>query len=134
MGADREVAIVFFDGECNLCNSFVNFIIDRDPGNAFQFASLQSSFAQRELGNVSLQLGISTVVLKKKSTLYYKSDAALEILRGLSGAWPAFYIFKIVPRFIRNGVYDYIAARRYRWFGKTECRIPTPDLKARFLD
>lgn len=134
MGSDSEVAIVFFDGECNLCNSFVNFVIDRDPRNAFRFASLQSSFAKKELGNVSVESGLNTVILKKNSVLFFKSDAALEILRMLSGAWPVFYIFKIVPKFIRDLIYDFVAARRYRWFGKNECRIPTPELKARFLD
>lgn len=133
MGTDREVGIIFFDGECNLCNGFVNFVIDHDKKNLFQFSSLQSSFAKQALGNISEESGLSTVIFKSKDSLYFKSDAALEISKSLSGLWPVFYIFKIVPKFVRDFMYDFIASHRYRWFGKTSCRIPTPDLKAKFL-
>lgn len=134
MGADREVAIIFFDGECNLCNSSVNFIIQRDSKKKFNFASLQSDSAKNLLSTVLLEeKNLSTIILKKSEVLFFKSDAALEISKSLNGLWPIFYLFKIVPKFIRDLVYDYIASHRYRWFGKTTCMIPTPDLKARFL-
>ncbi len=78
---------------------------------------------------------LNTIFLIKGGKIFKKSDAALEIARGLNGLWPAFYIFKIVPSFIRNAVYDLIAKNRYRWFGKQDaCMIPTPELKARFLN
>ncbi len=134
MGANHEVAIIFFDGECNLCNSSVNFIIMRDPENSFQFASMQSDFAKKALGNILFDKGISTIILKKEGSLFFKSDAALEISRRLSGGWSLFYFFKIVPKFIRDFIYDFVASHRYRWFGKTSCHIPTPELKARFLE
>jgi predicted DCC family thiol-disulfide oxidoreductase YuxK len=134
MGTDREVGIVFFDGECNLCNASVNFIIQRDRRNYFCFSSLQSDFASQAIGKIIVDKGLSTIILKKGNTLYVKSDAALEISRKLSGLWPAFYFFKIVPKFIRDFIYDFVAARRYRWFGKTSCLIPTPEWRARFLE
>jgi predicted DCC family thiol-disulfide oxidoreductase YuxK len=134
MGADREVAIVFFDGECNLCNTFVNFIIKRDRKVHFNFASLQSSFASKFLGDNLVEKGMNTVVLRKNSSLFFKSDAALEIAKNLSGLWPTFYILKIVPKFIRDFIYDWIAANRYRWFGKTSCLVPSEELKARFIE
>lgn len=134
MGADHPISIIFFDGECNLCNSSVNFIIRHDRRNIFQFSSLQSDFAKSALGNILFNTGISTIILKKGDALFFKSDAALEISRSLSGGWPAFYFFKIVPKFIRDFIYDFVASHRYRWFGKTSCLIPTAELKARFLE
>ena len=78
---------------------------------------------------------LSSVLLIKDERLYQKSNAALEIAKQLSGLWPVLYIFKIVPLFIRNGIYDWIASNRYRWFGKKDaCMIPTPELKARFVE
>ena len=134
MGSDREVAIVFFDGECNLCNAFVNFIIRRDPKVLFSFASLQSSFAKNVLGGIFFEKGMNTVILKKNNLLFFKSDAALEIVKNLSGLWPVFYFFKIVPKFIRDFVYDWIASNRYRWFGKTSCLVSSIELKTRFIE
>lgn len=131
---DRE--IIFFDGVCNLCNSSVNFVIDRDNKKRYSFASLQSGFAQEVL----LPLGVDgteleSIVLVKGHKVYRKSSAALEIARHLSGPWPLLYSFKIIPPFFRDLVYDFIARNRYSWFGKQDsCRIPTPDIRERFLD
>lgn len=128
--------IILFDGVCNLCNGSVLFIIKRDPEAKFSFASLQSSFGQSQLKKFNLPLGeLNTIFLIKDENFFHKSDAALEIAKGMSGLWPALYIFKIIPSFIRNFVYDLIAKNRYRWFGKQDaCMIPTPELKARFID
>ncbi len=135
MGANRKVnAIIFFDGECNLCNSFVTFVIRRDLRKEFVFSSLQSSFAKNTLKEVLTKEGVNTVILQRDGFLFYKSDAALEVLRKLSGAWPVFYSFKIVPKIIRDLIYDWIAANRHRWFGKSNCLIPSADLKARFME
>jgi predicted DCC family thiol-disulfide oxidoreductase YuxK len=131
---DRQV--VLFDGVCNLCTGSVLFVIKRDRTANFSFASLQSTYGQRQLVKFGLPIDqLNTIFLMKDEKLFKKSDAALEIARGLSGLWPVFYLFKIVPTFIRNGIYDLIAKNRYRWFGKQEaCMIPTPELKARFID
>ncbi|GAA4836252.1 thiol-disulfide oxidoreductase DCC family protein [Algivirga pacifica] len=127
--------VILFDGVCNLCNGTVNFIIDRDPKGKFQFASLQSEEGEKVLQqNGIAEVSLDSVVLLKNGQLYKKSTAALHIARELKGAWPLFYGFIIVPRFIRDGVYNWIAKNRYKWFGKSDaCRIPTPELKERFL-
>ena len=108
--------ILLFDGVCNLCNGAVQFIIERDEDGFFRFASLQSDAAKKLLEQYpEAPEDISTIVLLEKGRLYTKSDAALRAARYLSGAWPALYGFVIVPRPIRNTVYDWIARNRYRW-------------------
>ena len=126
---------VLFDGVCNFCNASINFIIDRDKKGIFKFAALQSEIGQEILRKYSLkQDTFDSIILEKEGEIYQKSDAALEIARNMDGLWKIFYIFKIIPSFLRNLVYDLIARNRYRIFGRTDaCRIPTPELKARFL-
>jgi predicted DCC family thiol-disulfide oxidoreductase YuxK len=128
--------VVLFDGECNLCSGAVQFILKRDPAGKFRFASLQSDTGRQLLSKRDLDVqGLQTIVLIKGENCFTKSDAALEIARNLSGLWPVLYAFKILPRFIRNPVYDWIARNRYRWFGKREtCWLPSDKWKARFLD
>lgn len=136
MGTSGKIKkdLIFFDGVCNLCNGAVNFIIDRDPKHKFQFASLQSAKAKELLPAEAFDTD-SIVLLTKEDRLLTKSSAALEIARNLSGLWPLFYIFIILPAFVRDAVYDLIAKNRYKWFGKQDsCRMPTPDLKERFLE
>lgn len=129
-------AIVLFDGVCNLCHHSVNFIIDKDPAKYFHFASLQSELGQALLKKHGLDPKyLDSVVLVENGKAYTDSCAVLHISKNLKGLWSWGQIFLIVPRFLRNGVYHYIARNRYKWFGKEEqCRLPTPDLKARFLD
>ncbi|XDD52012.1 thiol-disulfide oxidoreductase DCC family protein [Leptospira sp. WS92.C1] len=132
----KETSIVFFDGVCNLCNSTVLFFIDRNPKNNLRFASLQSGAAQALLGKkIGLGEFPSSVLLLENGILYQKSDAVLNISKYLSFPWNIFFLFRLVPRFLRDIVYDWIAKNRYRWFGKLEvCRIPSPNLKSRFLE
>lgn len=129
-------AIILFDGHCNLCNGSVQFIIKRDSSGTFKFASLQSPIGQHHLLKLGLPVEqLYSIVLIKDGILFQKSNAALEIAKNLDGLWPVLYIFKIIPRFIRDWVYDIIAKNRYSWFGKKDvCMIPTPALKSRFLD
>ena len=124
--------IVLFDGVCNLCNGAVQFIIARDKHQQFRFASLQSGFGQQ----YQQQVGeIDSILLVEKGKVYYKSTAALRIARKLDGLWPVLFVFIVIPPFVRDFIYDIIARNRYRWFGKKEsCWLPTPDLKALFLD
>lgn len=132
MSASKKV--ILFDGVCNLCNGAVQFIIKRDSKKFFFFASLQSSYGQQLLRERMLGQTLETIILLKDHQTLQKSDAALEIARHLSGAWPALYVFKLVPRFIRDGVYQWIARNRYRFFGKRDaCMVPTAELKSRFL-
>lgn len=128
--------IIFFDGVCNLCSGAVQFIIARDPHARFRFSSLQSDFAATALAKAGMVPGqLFSILLLKDGQIFQKGDAALEIARHLGGAWPLLYGFRVVPRVIRDGVYDWIARNRYRWFGKKEaCWLPTPALRARFID
>jgi predicted DCC family thiol-disulfide oxidoreductase YuxK len=126
---------ILFDGVCNFCNASINFIIDRDKKGIFKFAALQSEIGQDLLKKYSLEQDtFDSIILEKEGKIYQKSDAALEIARNIDGLWKIFYIFKIIPLFLRNPIYDLIAKNRYRIFGRTDaCRIPTAELKARFL-
>jgi len=129
--------VILFDGVCNLCNSAVNKIIVHDKKNSFLFTSLQSETGQhicRELGIDTKK--IDSMILYESSLAYFiKSTAALKIMNELSGLWSLTKILWILPEDFRNWVYDIIAKNRYKWFGKKEdCRIPNPELKAKFLE
>ena len=126
--------IVLFDDICSLCNASVQFIIVRDPHAVFRFASLQSETgaALREKFGVP---EVYSLVLLEDGRYYMKSSAALRICRRLAGVWKLFYIFWLVPKPLRDYVYDFVAKHRYEWFGKRDhCLMPTPDIRARFLD
>lgn len=126
--------IILFDGVCNLCNTSIHFIIDRDPKAKFVFAPLQSSLGQQLVAQAGLPTTIDTIVFFKNGKVYTRSTAALEIAGMLTGFWFLLRVGYIIPRCIRDGVYNWIARHRYKWFGQTEaCRIPTPALKSRFL-
>jgi predicted DCC family thiol-disulfide oxidoreductase YuxK len=131
----QDHAVVLFDGVCNLCNASVNFIIDHDPSGYFKLAALQSQEAVPLLQQYDVPADyLGSVLLIEEGTVYRNSDAALRIARRLDGAWPLLYGFIAVPRPIRDAVYRIIAANRYRWFGKRDtCRLPTPELRQRFL-
>ncbi|WP_026461853.1 thiol-disulfide oxidoreductase DCC family protein [Adhaeribacter aquaticus] len=131
----EDESIILFDGVCNLCNGFVQFVIERDAANRFKFASLQSDVAQSYLMQLPPAVrSIESIVLIQNGRYYQQSAAALRILRGLTGGWPLLYAFMILPAFLRDGVYRLVAKNRYRWFGQqASCMLPTPELKARFL-
>jgi predicted DCC family thiol-disulfide oxidoreductase YuxK len=126
---------LLFDGVCNLCNASVNFVINHDKGQCFQFAALQSETGKALLKSYGLSAEKSdSVVLLKEGKAFQKSDAALEIAWQLGGIWKLLAVFKVLPRPLRDLGYDLIARNRYRFFGRTEaCRMPTPELNARFL-
>ncbi|MCJ0743918.1 thiol-disulfide oxidoreductase DCC family protein [Pedobacter montanisoli] len=127
--------VVFFDGECNLCNRSVQFIIKRDRKDCFSFASLQGETAKGMLADLGLSNGTNqSIILWENGRLYRQSDAALRIVKRLNGFWSLLYGFIIIPAFIRNPIYNYIARNRYKWFGKADhCLIPAPELKHKFL-
>ncbi len=128
-------SVVLFDGVCNLCNSAVNFLLDIDQHQRLHFASLQSTFGQAVLAGQGMdQRDLDTFVFLVNNQVFTRSRAALEVLRAVGGVWQLAYCLIIVPPFIRDGIYKWVAKNRYRWFGKQEtCRLPTPLLKARFL-
>ena len=135
MKNEQSHSIILFDGVCNLCNSSINFVIKRDKDNQFKFATLQEETGQLLLKRYSIDtLDTDSIILIENGKAYAKSTAALRVARKLSSAWPLMYGFLIIPAFIRNWVYDYIAKNRYKWYGKQDsCMIPTPELKSKFL-
>jgi len=129
--------VVLFDGVCNLCNGAVNFIIKRDKNDMFRYASLQSEIGQALAKEVGVDASkLDTILLIEPAVAYYhKSTAALQIARQLSGGYSLLSIFLIFPKFLRDWIYDIIAKNRYKWFGKKEsCAVPSPRLKALFVD
>ena len=126
-------SIIFFDGICNLCNRSVKLIIKNDSRKKFLFSSLQSNFAQRKLNHENIKY-LTSIILLDDGRLYFKSDAALKIAKELRPLFRLLYILILVPRPIRDFVYDIIAKNRYKWFGKqSNCMIPNEEIKDIFL-
>ena len=124
-----------FDGVCNLCNGFVQFVLKIDTHKIFLFSSLQSDFGQNVLKrNLLSSTELTSVILLDKHKIYKKSEAVLQLFRLLGGFWSVLYLLIIIPSPIRDWVYTKIAQNRYSWFGKKEsCWLPTPELKSRFI-
>ncbi|CAN5260811.1 thiol-disulfide oxidoreductase DCC family protein [soil metagenome] len=136
MTLQTEHPVILFDGVCNLCSSSVQFIIKHDRKKQFRFASLQGIFGQKVLKHFDLPANeLNSFILLEDGKLYTSSGGALRVTKKLNGLFPLLYGFIIVPPFIRNAVYSYVAHNRYKWFGKKEaCWLPSPELKALFLD
>ena len=127
--------IILFDGVCNFCNGMVNFIIARDPKAYFKFAPLQSETGQRMRLRFGVDENVDSIILIEDESAYVFSTAALRIVKGLGGLWRLLYVFIIVPTPIRDLFYRLFARNRYWLFGKKSvCMVPTPDVRARFLD
>jgi predicted DCC family thiol-disulfide oxidoreductase YuxK len=126
--------VILFDGVCNLCNSSVLFVIKHDPKKQFRFVSIQGDYGQQVLKRFQLPPdSLNSFILLKDNQIYTHSTGALKVAKQLSGPWPLLYAFIIVPPFIRNAVYQFIANNRYKWFGKKEqCMVPSPALKELF--
>lgn len=134
---EKEKKIILFDGVCNLCNGFVQFVIKHDTNDIFRFASLQSEIGQQLISKRNIDTSkIDSVILIAPGTAYYvKSDAVLQIGRHIRGYRTISKILNLIPRGLRNIVYDFTASNRYKWYGKKDqCMIPTPELKGKFLD
>lgn len=129
--------IILFDGVCNLCNGFVHFVIKREKSDVFKFAALQSDQAIELLAQYDLiSTDMKSVILidTGRNKAFTESSAVLHIFGNLKGLFPLLQLFFIIPKFIRDFVYQQIAVNRYRWFGKrNSCMIPTPELKKKFL-
>jgi predicted DCC family thiol-disulfide oxidoreductase YuxK len=129
--------IILFDGVCNYCSRWVDFIIRNDKKDYFRFATLQSEAAQRLLNKEinSSRYYSDSVIFIENGMLFFKSDAGLRILKKLGFPFSLAYSFIVIPKFIRTAVYNFIANNRYKWFGKKEiCRIPfTEEEKRKFL-
>jgi len=124
--------VVFFDGVCNLCNAFVDFVIRRN--SVFRFSSLQGKTASQSLP-AALVRDLPSVVLVSHGIVYIESTAALKVLSQLGGLWPLMAVFYLVPKMLRDSIYRWIGRHRYTWFGKREtCRLPSLEERSRFLD
>jgi predicted DCC family thiol-disulfide oxidoreductase YuxK len=128
--------IVLFDGVCKFCDDSVNFLIDRDSKERLRFAALQSATGQELLRKFGLSTGrLSTLVLVEGERCWVRSTAALRLAAYLDGWWWLCSMALFVPAFLRDHAYTILARNRYRWFGTLEsCRVPTPDVRRRFLD
>lgn len=129
--------IVLFDGVCNLCNGAVNVLLDLDKHKRLKFASLQSEYAKNLIQVQTLEekiRGIDSILFWDGQKIHIKSNAIIELCGKMGGFWKILKLSYIIPRPIRNFLYDLIAKNRYRLFGKREsCRMPTPELKERIL-
>ncbi|MCD2258960.1 thiol-disulfide oxidoreductase DCC family protein [Psychroserpens luteolus] len=132
----KHKQLILFDGVCNLCNSSIQYVIKHDKKDLFMFAPLQSSIGTQIINEFKIDTTKTDSILlySNENGLSSRSTAALKIAMHLGFPRHLLVIFYIVPAFMRNWVYDYIAKNRYKWYGKKdECMIPTPELKAKFL-
>ncbi|EMA59792.1 thiol-disulfide oxidoreductase DCC family protein [Halorubrum kocurii] len=131
-----DESIILFDGVCNLCSGFVQFVLPRDEEGKYRFASLQSDAGQALLAEHDLPSDeLESVVLIEDGESYVKSSAIIQIAAGLGGAYRLLSPFRYVPRSVRDRVYDFVADNRYRWFGKKDrCMMPSGDVESRFLE
>lgn len=127
--------VILFDGVCNFCNGAVNFVLKQDKKAVFRFAPLQSEAGQNLLKQYHLSTeDFDSFVLIENGKVYKKSAASLRVMNKFPWYWKEAQILWIVPGFLRNAIYDFIAKNRYKWFGKKEqCMVPTPEIRQRFL-
>ena len=128
-------SIILFDGVCNLCSGFMHFVYKRDRLGIFRFAWLHDESGREILDWLQLpKESFKTIILIKDGIVYSKSTSFLKIVRYLHFPWPLLSVGYIMPRSIRDRIYDWVAANRYRWFGKKDqCLMPLGDLNKRFL-
>ncbi|MFK2820359.1 DCC1-like thiol-disulfide oxidoreductase family protein [Flavobacteriaceae sp. LMIT009] len=133
---EKGKQLVIFDGVCNLCNASIIYIIKRDKNDIFRFAPLQSDIGQKIIKdyNIDTIKTDSILLYNLNKGLFSRSTAVLKVASRLSFPTNLYAVFLIIPAFIRNAIYDFIARNRYKWYGKKEsCMIPTPELKKKFL-
>lgn len=126
--------IILFDGECNFCSFWVKYVIKRDKKDVFRFTSLQSEKGKELLKQYNLQVDLSTVVLIKNNVVKTKSSAALHILKDLGGFYSLGIVLIVVPKFIRDGVYDVIAKNRKKLLKNESCIFPDATVRAKFIE
>jgi len=127
--------ILFFDGNCNLCNRSVKFVLRKEKNAELSFSPLQSEFAKNILKEKNITQDLNTMMLLENGTLYDRSSAALRVTKYLKGLWPLMGVFLIVPPFLRNFFYNILSKNRITWFGISDyCEMMTPELKKRFIE
>lgn len=128
-------SVILFDGVCNLCNASIDFVLKRDKKDHFRVGALQEEPGKKLLAKFKVNPEyLDSLVLIEDRQIYFRSTAALKIAKKLSGVWPLFHGFIILPTGIRDGIYNWIGSNRYHWFGKKNtCRLPTREERAKFL-
>jgi len=131
----EKVPIVLFDGVCNFCNYWVNFMIKHDKKGLLRFASLQGEYGQKMQSKFNLdKTKLDSVILVSNNKVYFYSDAVIGIGQQLGGIFKLAVILKIIPRSIRDYLYKFVAKNRYRWFGQRDsCMMPSQEVKNKFL-
>lgn len=131
----QQHSVILFDGVCNYCNRMVRFVISQDKKDALRFAPLQSEAGERLLKQFNIhEQDFSSFLLIENDQVWMRSAAALMVLKRLPWYWKWTQLFWIVPEAVRDGVYNYIASHRYKWFGKAaQCMVPAPDVRSKFL-
>ena len=130
----KDKKIILFDGVCNLCDSSVQFVIKHDKKDVFRFVPLQSELGQKIINHIGASTIDSTILYEPGKAYYLKSDVAFKILKEIGGFYKVLLVFSILPKSIRDHIYDYVAKNRYKWFGRKEsCLIPTTELQSKFL-
>lgn len=135
MNKEEDKYIVVFDGVCYLCNGFVNFLLKRDKNDRLRFGLLQ--YENKLDADESIKQNISStdsVALITDINVYFRSTAVLKILKRLGRGWQFFYVFMLIPKPIRDWVYDFVARNRYKWFGKKDvCMVPDEKVRRKFI-
>lgn len=127
--------ILLYDGECSFCNGAVQWIIPRDPHHHIYFAAQQGELGQALRKQYGISDEIDSLVLVDRGKAYVYSAAAIKAAKYLHRAWPLVQLLLLIPAFIRDPIYRYVAKHRYQWFGKQQaCLLPTPEIRARYLD
>lgn len=132
----RDKKIILFDGVCNLCDATVQRIIENDKNDVFKFAAIQSEIGQEIIKHIGVDTAKtdSIILYEPGQAYYYKAEAAMQIAKEMGGWYSVIGWFTFLPKGLSNAVYDYVARNRYKWYGKkSECMIPTPELKTKFL-
>jgi predicted DCC family thiol-disulfide oxidoreductase YuxK len=133
----QDKKIILFDGLCNLCDASVQFLIKKDTKDVFRFVSLQSKLGKELLSKlpIAIQQTDSIILYESEALFYYKSKAIFQIIKSLGGIFNCLLIFKLLPTYFTDILYDCVAKNRYQWFGKKQhCLVPTKELKSKFLD
>ncbi len=133
----KDKKIILYDGVCNLCDTTIQFVIRHDKKDTFRFVALQSELGEKILKHigVSRDKTDSTILYEPGKAYYIKSDVAFRILREIGGIHSLLLVFSVFPKSLLDKIYDYVARNRYKWYGQKEsCLVPTPELKAKFLE
>jgi predicted DCC family thiol-disulfide oxidoreductase YuxK len=133
----QDKKIILFDGLCNLCDASVQFLIKKDTKDVFRFVSLQSKLGKELLSKlpIAIQQTDSIILYESETLFYYKSKAIFQIIQSLGGIFNCLLIFKLLPTYFTDILYDCVAKNRYHWFGKKEqCLVPTKEIQSKFLN